>query len=292
MGKLTDYNEIRALLARHSFHFSKALGQNFLCAAWVPEEIADAAELDRETGVLEIGPGIGCLTAELSARAGRVVAIEADRRLLPVLAETLEGRENVEIVCGDALRQDLAALAAEKLAGLRPVVCANLPYSVTSPLLTAMLEARCFETMTVMIQKEVAQRICAGPGSAAYGAFSVFVQWHAVPRICFDVPPGCFIPQPKVTSSVLQLQRRKAPPVPVQDEGMLFRVVRAAFGQRRKTLSNALCGGGFAKPDVTAALEAAGIDPGVRGERLGLPEFARLADAFTVLTRDGGAPVK
>ena len=195
---LTDYNEIRALLARHGCRFSRSLGQNFLVADWVPRQIAEAAELDESTGVLEVGAGLGCLTAELSRRAGKVLSIELDKALRPVLAETLDGRDNVELVFGDALKLDLRALAAEKLAGLRPVVCANLPYNVTSPLLTAFIEAGCFETITVMVQREVARRLCAAPGSADYGAFGIFVQWHAEPELLFDVPPHCFVDRKSV----------------------------------------------------------------------------------------------
>ena len=277
--ELTNYNEIRALLERHGFRFSKSLGQNFLTAAWVPRRIAEEAGLDEKTGVLEIGPGVGCLTAELSGRAGRVVSIELDRALQPVLAETLGGRENVEIVFGDATKLDLRRLAAEKLPGLRPVVCANLPYNVTSPLLTALIEEACFETITVMIQREVARRICAGPGCADYGAFGLFVQWHCAAELLFDVPPGCFVPQPKVTSSVIRLTRRAAPPAGVRDEALLMRVIRAAFNQRRKTLVNALSAGlGLDKTAAEAAVTAAGFDPRIRGEAVPLGGFATIAD--------------
>ena len=188
---LTDYNEIRALLTRHGFRFSKSLGQNFLTAAWVPERIAEEAGLDENTGVVEVGPGVGCLTAQLAKRAGKVVAIELDKALLPVLKETLRDFYNVKVIPGDATKLDLRALAEEKLPGLRLVVCANLPYNVTTPLLTALIEAGCFETITVMIQREVARRICAGPGSADYGAFGLFVQWHCETELLFDVPPSC-----------------------------------------------------------------------------------------------------
>ena len=282
--ELTNYNEIRALLERHGFRFSKSLGQNFLTAAWVPRRIAEEAGLDEKTGVLEIGPGVGCLTAELSKRAGRVVSIELDRALQPVLAETLGGRENVEIVFGDATKLDLRRLAAEKLPGLRPVVCANLPYNVTSPLLTALIEAECFETITVMIQREVARRICAGPGCADYGAFGLFVQWHCAAELLFDVPPSCFVPQPKVTSSVIRLTRRAAPPAGVRDEALLMRVIRAAFNQRRKTLVNALSAGlGLDKALAEAAVTAAGFDQRVRGEAVPLGGFATIADEILLL---------
>ena len=216
---LTDYSEIRALLARHGFRFSKSLGQNFLTAAWVPERIAEAAGLDEQTGVLEVGPGVGCLTEQLSLRAGKVLAVELDKALKPVLAETLAGRDNVEILFGDVLKQDLPALVREKLPGLRPVICANLPYNVTTPLLTAFLEAGCFEIVTVMIQREVARRICAGPGTADYGAFGLFVQWHCETELLFDVPPSCFVPQPKVTSSVIRLTKRAEKPFFAEDPG-------------------------------------------------------------------------
>ncbi len=280
---LTDYNEIRALLARHKFRFSKSMGQNFLTAAWVPEDIAASAGLDEHTGVLEVGPGVGCLTKELSERAGKVVSVELDKALKPVLAETLADCENVEIVFRDVLKQDLPALVEERMPGMRHVVCANLPYNVTSPLLTAFLEAKCFETVTVMIQREVARRICAGPGSADYGAFGIFVQWHAAPELLFDVPPSCFVPQPKVTSSVIRLTRREKPPVPVRDEALLFRVVRAAFNQRRKTLVNALSSQlpGLEKGQVEEILVSLGFDPRVRGEVLDIAGFAAISDKIT-----------
>ena len=277
---LTDYKEIRALLEKHGFRFSKALGQNFLTAAWVPEDIAEAAGLDEQTGVLEIGPGVGCLTRELSKRAGKVVSVELDRSLRPVLAETLTGCENVEVVFGDILKQDIPALLDETMPGLRHVVCANLPYNVTTPVLTALLESGRFETVTVMIQREVARRICAAPNTPDYGAFGVFVQWHAGTELLFDVPPSCFVPQPKVTSSVIRLTRRAAPPSPVRDEELLFRIVRAAFNQRRKTLVNALASQvpGVTKEDVEKTLEALGYDTRIRGEVLDLGGFAKISD--------------
>lgn len=278
--ELTDIQAIKALLSRHGFRFSKSLGQNFLTAAWVPEDIAESAGLDENTGVLEVGPGIGCLTKELSMRAGRVIALEMDRGLKPILAETLAGRDNVEIIYGDALKHDLAALAEEKLGGMKKVICANLPYNVTSPLLTAFIEADCFESITVMIQKEVARRICAGPGRADYSAFGLFVQWHMDTELLFDVPPSCFIPQPKVTSSVIRLSRRSLPPAEVKDEALMFRIIRAAFNQRRKTLLNALSSqlGSITKEQAAAALENCGFDTRIRGEALDIGGFAELSD--------------
>ena len=276
---LTDYNEIRSLLARHGFRFSKSLGQNFLTAAWVPERIAEEAGLDETVGVLEVGPGIGCLTEQLSKRAGRVLSVELDPSLQPILAETLTGCENVEVLFGDVLKQDLPALVSECFPGLTPVVCANLPYNVTSPVLTALIESGCFARITVMIQREVAKRICAKPNTADYGAFTLFVQWHCETEILFDVPPSCFVPQPKVTSSVIRLTRREKPPVAASDEALLFKVIRAAFNQRRKTLVNALNAGlGLPKEVTEKVLISRGFDPKIRGEVLDLGGFAKITD--------------
>jgi 16S rRNA (adenine1518-N6/adenine1519-N6)-dimethyltransferase len=285
---LTDYKEIRALLERNGFRFSKALGQNFLTAAWVPRDIAEAAGLDEETGVLEIGPGVGCLTRELSARAGKVVSVELDRSLQPVLAETLAGCENVEVVFGDILRQDIPALLEETMPGLRHVVCANLPYNVTTPVLTALLGCGRFETLTVMIQREVARRICAPPNTPDYGAFGIFVQWHAETELLFDVPPSCFVPQPKVTSSVIRLTRRASPPVPVTDEALLFKIIRAAFNQRRKTLVNALASQvpGVTKEGAEKTLEALGYDTRIRGEAVDIGGFAKISDKISTMIND------
>jgi len=282
---LTDYNEIRALLARHKFRFSKSMGQNFLTAAWVPEDIAASAVLDAETGVLEIGPGIGCLTRELSRRAGRVLSVELDKALKPILAETLSDRENVDLVFGNVLKQDLPALLEEHQPGMRHVVCANLPYNITSPVLTALIEAGCFEHITVMIQREVARRICAGPGAADYGAFGIFVQWYMEPELLFDVPPSCFVPQPKVTSSVIRLTRRAAPPVAVKSGGdvdRMFRLVRAAFNQRRKTLVNAAASQvpGVGKEEMEQVLASLGFDVRIRGEVLSAADFLHIAEAL------------
>lgn len=277
--ELTDSREIRELLGRHGFRFSKSMGQNFLTAAWVPESIAESALLDENTGVLEVGPGIGCLTEQLSGRAGKVLAVELDKALKPVLAETLRDCGNVEVIFGDVLKQDLRALCDEHFRGLRPVVCANLPYNVTSPLLTAFIEAGCFETITVMIQREVARRICAAPGNGDYGAFGLFVQWHTEPELLFDVPPSCFMPQPKVTSSVIRLRRRAERPVQVKDEALMFKIIRAAFNQRRKTLVNALSSGlGLDKASVEQCLEKCGFDTKIRGETLDIGSFAKIAD--------------
>ena len=279
---LCDIREIKSLLARHGFHFSKSMGQNFLIQSWVPRDIAAASGAGPGVGVLEIGPGIGPLTDRLAGLADRVAAVELDRSLLPVLAETMAGHDNVEIVPGDILKLDVPALVGEKLAGLTPIVCANLPYNITTPVLTALLEARCFASITVMIQREVARRICAAPGTPDYGAFSVYCQVHAGTELLFDVPPDCFLPAPKVTSSVLRLTPRPLP-AEIEDAAFFFRVVRAAFAQRRKTLLNALgaaFGGQVSKEELAGLLAGCGLPPDVRGERLGIPEFAALARAL------------
>ena len=282
---LCNINDIRALLARHGFHFSKAKGQNFLTQSWVPREIVLGACIDETCGVLEVGPGIGPLTQQLCRSAKKVVAVEVDRSLQPVLAETMAGNENLEIIFGDILKTVIPALVCEEFSGLRPMACANLPYYITTPVLAALLESRAFEAVTVMVQKEVAQRICAPAGKSDYGAFSVFCQYYAMPELLFDVPPSCFIPQPKVTSSVLKLTMRTEPPCPIADEKLFFRVVKASFAQRRKTLLNALSSGfgEFSKQQLSCAIEAAGFSPTVRGETLDIPGFAKICDALLAL---------
>ncbi len=277
---LCDSKEIKALLGRHGFRFSKSMGQNFLIADWVPRDIVAGAGVDSGCGVLEIGPGIGPLTVRLAEAAGKVAAVELDRSLFPLLSETLSDCRNVELVQGDILKLDIPALTAEKLPGLRLLACANLPYNITTPVITALLEAKCFEKITVMVQKEVAQRICAAPGTPAYGAFSVFCQYYAGCEILFDVPPECFLPAPKVTSSVLRLTPRPKPQE-VTDEALFFRTVRASFAQRRKTLVNGLSaafGGSFTKEELAAVVTGCGLAADIRGEKLGIGEFAAVAE--------------
>jgi 16S rRNA (adenine1518-N6/adenine1519-N6)-dimethyltransferase len=282
MINVCDINVMKPLLAEHGFHFSKAKGQNFLIASWVPEQIAEDAGVCADVGVLEIGPGIGPLTQQLCRRAGKVCAVEVDKRLAPILKQTVGEFDNLEIVWDDVLKQDIPALVAEKLPGLRPMACANLPYYITSPILTALLEADCFESVTVMVQKEVAVRIAAAPGTADYSAFSVFCQYYAEPELLFDVPAHCFLPQPKVTSAVITLRVRKDRPWQITDEKIFFRTVRASFAMRRKKLSNGLASG-FPELGKTGAAEViaeCGFDENVRGETLGIPEFAAIANAI------------
>jgi len=280
---LCNIQEIKPLLARHGFHFSKSLGQNFLIAPWVPEDIAASAGLDEHTGVLEIGPGIGCLTVELAKQANKVLAVELDKALLPVLAETLHGYPNTEVIHGDILKLDLGELVSTHFQDLRPVVCANLPYNITTPILTKLIDCGLFEQITVMIQREVAHRLCAPAGSPDYGAISLYIAYHTEPTLLFDVPPDCFIPAPKVTSSVITFKKRTAPPV-VTDPATLFQVIKIAFSQRRKTLLNCLSAAlpQASKETLAQILVSLNHDPRIRGETLDLQAFAKLTDALLV----------
>lgn len=277
---LCNRTVIREVLTRHGFHFSKSLGQNFLTAAWVPERIAVECGADAGSAALEVGPGMGCLTQQLSRQAARVCAIEIDRALFPVLEETLSDCDNVEIVQGDVLKTDFAALCAEQFGAMPVHACANLPYYITTPAISTLLDSRVFSSVTVMVQKEVAQRICSSAGSKDYSAFSVYVQYYADAQILFDVPRSCFVPQPKVDSAVVRIVPYPTPPVEVADEALFFSLVKAAFGQRRKTLANALgtvLGGTLGKEGIVQLIEACGFDARIRGERLSLEDFACLS---------------
>ena len=280
MVNVCDIQVMKPLLSQHGFHFSKAKGQNFLIAPWVPQSIAEQAGVDETAGVLEIGPGIGSLTQQLCLRAKKVCAVELDERLEPILDTTVGEFDNLEIIWNDVLRLDLPALVKGEFPGLRPMACANLPYYITSPILTALLEADCFESVTVMVQKEVAQRIAAAPGSPDYSAFTVFCQYYAQPQLLFDVPAHCFLPQPKVTSAVIQLKVRKHRDWDILDETVFFRTVRASFAMRRKKLSNGLASGfpELGKSGAAEVIARAGFEANIRGEMLGIPEFAKIAN--------------
>ena len=280
MINVCDIQVMKPLLAEHGFHFSKAKGQNFLVAHWVPQSIAEDSGVDETVGVLEIGPGIGPLTQQLALRAKKVCAVELDTRLEPILQKTVGEFSNLEILWGDVLEQDIPGLVREKFEGLRPMACANLPYYITSPILSALLEADCFEAVTVMVQKEVAQRIAAAPGSPDYSAFTVFCQYYAEPELLFDVPAHCFLPQPKVTSAVITLRVRKERPWDILDEKIFFRTVKASFAMRRKKLSNGLAAGfpELGKTGAAEVIEKAGFDANIRGETLSIPDFARIAN--------------
>lgn len=279
--RLTDVGYIRQLLERHGFTFSKKLGQNFLINPSVCPRMAEACGATPETGVLEIGPGVGVLTRELALRAGKVVAVELDDRLPPVLAETLAGQDNAKVVWGDCLKLDLHQLLREEF-GDRPVaVCANLPYYITSPIIMHLLESRLpVNNITVMVQKEAAQRLCATPGTRQAGAVTLAVQYYAEAETLFTVSRGSFMPAPNVDSAVIRLTVRQQPPCAVKDEKTMFRLIRAGFGQRRKTLLNSLTGAGYSKEQLAAAMAAAGIAPTARAEELTLEQYAALADAL------------
>lgn len=276
---LTDIRDVKALLARHGFRFSKSMGQNFLIAGWVPQSIAAAAHLNETCAVLEIGPGIGPLTQHLARQAGKVAAVELDTSLLPILNETLTDYSNVEIIPGDVLKLSLDALIDDKFFGFTPVACANLPYNITTPVLTRLLECGRFCSITVMIQREVARRICAAPGDPDCGAFSLFCQYYARCELLFEVPPDCFLPAPKVTSAVVRLIPYTSPPV-TGDPDAIFAVIKAAFSQRRKTLLNTLSASyssRFSKEELRQIIHDCGLPETIRGEKLGLEQFAQLA---------------
>lgn len=282
MNRLTDPAYLRPLLARHGFSFQKSLGQNFLIDPAVPARQAEAAGLDEDTCVLEIGPGVGTLTYELCRRAKRVAAIELDRRLIPLLGETMEEFSNFSLISGDALKLDLGQIAREQFGEAPFVVCANLPYYITSPMLMKLFETRlAARQITVLIQREVAARFAAAPGTSDYGAITAAAAYYTRCERLFDVPPEAFLPAPKVTSTVIAFTPI-APPVSVENEAELFRLIRAAFAQRRKTLLNCLTGAykseGWDKASLQALLEACGMEANVRGEALSLADFARICN--------------
>ncbi|MBQ1210482.1 MAG: 16S rRNA (adenine(1518)-N(6)/adenine(1519)-N(6))-dimethyltransferase RsmA [Clostridia bacterium] len=278
MAALTDIGYIRDLLGRHGFRFSKALGQNFLVNPTVCPRMAEACGASPESGVLEIGAGIGVLTRELALRAGKVVCVEVDDRLPPILDETLAGLDNAEIVLQDIMKVDIHPFMHEHFGERSVSVCANLPYYITSPVIMGLLESRYpFTSITVMVQKEAAQRLCAEPGTREAGAVTMAVRYFAHAEKLFDVSRGSFTPSPNVDSAVIRLTLHNNPTCTPAEEKRLFALVRAAFGQRRKTLSNSLAGAGIPKAEIPALLEAAGISPTARAEQLTLEEFIRLA---------------
>lgn len=286
--ELTDLVTIQAVLKRHGFRFSKSLGQNFLTDPSVCPRMALACGADESTGVLEIGPGFGVLTKELSGQAGKVIAVELDESLLPVLGETLDSCRNVEVVPGDVLKLDLAGLLKEKFGGMETAVCANLPYYITSPVLMRFLEERLPVTsLTLMVQKEAAQRLCAPPGSRDCGAVSVAVSYYSKPKILFEVPRTSFYPQPNVDSAVIRLDVLPEPSVKVQSEKAFFALVRAAFGKRRKTVLNSVSSGlGLEKSEVLTALERAAVAPNARVEQLSIGQLAELSNRLEELENE------
>ena len=271
-----------AVLQKYNFSFQKKFGQNFLIDTHVLDKIIRSAEITKEDMVVEIGPGIGTMTQYLACAAGKVAAIEIDKALIPILEDTLEGYENVQVINGDVLKVDIAKLAKEENGG-RPIkVVANLPYYITTPIIMGLFENHVpLKSITVMVQKEVADRMQVGPGTKDYGALSLAVQYYAKPYIVANVPPNCFMPRPKVGSAVIRLERYDEPPVQVEDEKLMFRIIRASFNQRRKTLANGLKNSlelQFSKEEIEKAIEGIGKSVSVRGEALTLEEFAALSN--------------
>lgn len=282
MENLSNISVIRDVLSRHGFSFSKGLGQNFLINPTVCPRMAEMGNAQPGWGMIEIGAGVGVLTAELAQRADKVVCIEIDSRLLPILDETLAEYDNIKIVNQDVLKVDLHKLIAEEFPNMPVAVCANLPYYITSPIIMNLLESRLpISSLTVMVQKEAAQRICAMPGSREVGAVSIAVRYYCEPKVLFQVSRGSFMPAPDVDSTVIRLDIRKQPAVDVKREEDFFRVVKAAFSQRRKTLSNTLSSGlSMNKTQVAELLERAGVASNLRAEQLSMQQFADIANAL------------
>ncbi len=276
---LCDLNYVRGIMSEFGARPAKSLGQNFLIESWVPERIASSCPGGPDCGVLEVGPGVGALTRQLAGVFGKVVSLELDRKLLPILDQTTGDLDNVTVTQGDVLKADLAGLCSQYLPDMELHACANLPYYITTPAIIRLVEARMFHSVTVMVQREVALRICAAAGTSDYGAFSLFCQYHSEPELLFEVPPDCFYPRPAVTSAVVRMTTRSERLPFVRDEDMFFRVVRASFNHRRKTLANCLKSAFPNCPaDIASRLEGLGLSPTVRGERLDLRLFAAVAD--------------
>ena len=282
MEKLSSPKKTIEIIQKYNFDFQKKFGQNFLIDSHVLEKIIDAANITKDDFVLEIGPGIGTMTQYLSEHAREVMAVEIDHNLIPILKETLAGYDNVEVLNEDILKVDIGKIAEKKNQG-RPIkVVANLPYYITTPIIMGLFEKNVpMDSLTVMVQKEVAERMQAGPGTKDYGALSLAVQFYAEPYIVANVPPNCFMPRPKVGSAVICLTRYKDMPVKVKNEQLMFSIIRASFNQRRKTLQNGINNSStlhFSKEQVVDALDKMGLSPKIRGEALSLEQFARLSD--------------
>ena len=282
--KLSDPKKTIEVIQKYQFAFQKRFGQNFLVDAHVLEKIVSAAGITKDDCVLEIGPGIGTMTQYLAESAGQVIAVEIDTNLLPILTDTLKDYSNVKVINQDILKVDINELVKEYNNG-RPIkVVANLPYYITTPIIMGLFESNVpIDNITVMVQKEVADRMQVGPGSKDYGALSLAVQYYASPYIVANVPPNCFIPRPNVGSAVIRLTRYQEPPVQVKDPKLMFKLIRASFNQRRKTLQNGLNNSpeiSFSKEEITKAIESLGVSPSVRGEALSLEQFAQLANYF------------
>ncbi len=291
MEKLSNPKETIQVLQKHEFQFKKKFGQNFLIDPHVLDKIVDAAQITKDDFVLEIGPGIGTLTQYLCENARQVLAVEIDDKLIPILKETLQPYDNVEVLHGDILKQDIQQIADTYNDGKPIKVVANLPYYITTPIIMELFESHVpLANVTVMVQKEVADRMKAEPGTKDYGALSLAVQYYAKPYIAAFVPPNCFMPRPNVGSAVIRLDCLARAPVEVHNEKLMFRLIRASFNQRRKTLQNGIANSAelsFTKEQAARAIEQAGFDVRIRGEKLGLEEFARLADELERMTENG-----
>lgn len=284
MEKLSNPQVTIQTIKKYEFAFQKKFGQNFLIDDHVITKIINAAEITKDDLVLEIGPGIGTMTQYLAESARKVIAVEIDKNLIPILGETLAEYDNVTVINEDILKLDINRLVEEENAGKPIKVVANLPYYITTPIIMGLFESHVpLQSITVMVQKEVADRMQVGPGSKDYGALSLAVQYYAKPYIAANVPPNCFIPRPGVGSAVIRLTRYEEPPVTVKDESLMFKLIRASFNQRRKTLQNGLNNSpeiSFSKEEITKAIESLGVSPSVRGEALSLEQFAQLANYF------------
>ena len=282
MANLGNPKNTIEIIQKYEFMFQKKFGQNFLIDTHVLEKIISAAGITKDDCVLEIGPGIGTMTQYLAENAGHVVAVEIDRNLIPILKETLADYDNVTVINEDILRVDIKALAEEYNGGKPIKVVANLPYYITTPIIMGLFESGVpIDNITVMVQKEVADRMKEGPGSKDYGALSLAVQYYAEPEIVANVPPNCFIPRPNVGSAVIRLTRHKEMPVEVKDPALMFKIIRASFNQRRKTLQNGLGNAPeipYTKEQIAAAIAEMGLTPTIRGEALSLAQFAQLSD--------------
>ena len=282
MATLGNPKNTIEVLQKYHFNFQKKFGQNFLTNTSILEEIIDAAEITKEDFVLEIGPGIGTMTQYLCEAAREVVAVEIDTNLIPILGDTLSAYDNVEVMNADILKVDIAKLADERNGGKPIKVVANLPYYITTPIIMGLFESHVpIDSITIMVQKEVADRMQEGPGSKEYGALSLAVQYYAKPEIVVNVPPSCFMPQPKVGSAVIRLTRHENPPVDVDNEKLMFQVIRASFNQRRKTLANGLNNFGsfsLGKEEIQKSIEELGVPVNIRGEALSLEQFAKLSN--------------
>lgn len=284
MPTLGNHRGTIEILKKYQFNFQKRFGQNFLIDSHILEKIIESAEITKEDCVLEIGPGIGTMTQYLAENAGEVIAVEIDKALIPILSDTLSSYENVTVINEDILKLDINGLVQEKNAGKPIKVVANLPYYITTPIIMDLFESKVpLQSITIMVQKEVAERMQVGPGTKDYGALSLAVQYYAKPHLVAYVSPGCFIPQPKVGSAVIRLTRYEKPPVEVKNEKLMFDLIRASFNQRRKTLANALANAGnlnFSKEEIGKAIEKMGLSSSIRGETLTLKQFADLSNCF------------